>query len=110
MESQNVPTAESVKLGFLIRFQVKAGRETEVEEIMKHAVAKVRQEPGTITWFAFRFGGSEFGVIDSFYDEESRQAHWDASSKGIDQLSPFIVEGSVSINKIDIVAAKMNIF
>jgi len=108
MGSQNVlQTGEVVKLGFLIRFQAKAGKETELEQMMKKAMTKIQQEPGTITWFAFRFGQSEFGVIDSFYDEESREIHWEAGSKGIEQLLPFIVEGSISVNKVDIVAAKM---
>ena len=108
MDGQNVlQTGEVVKLGFLIRFQAKAGKESELEEFMKTAMVKVRQEPGTVTWFAFRFGQSEFGVIDSFYNEEARQAHWEAGSKGLELLTPFIVEGSISINKVDIIAAKM---
>lgn len=108
MDVQNIlQTREEVKLGFLVRFQAKAGKESELEEFMKTAMVKVRQEPGTITWFAFRFGQSEFGVIDSFYDEEARQAHWEAGSKGLALLTPFIVEGSISINKVDFIAAKL---
>jgi len=106
MDLQNVSQAcKDVKLGFLVRFQALAGKENDLEEIMKKAIPKIRQEPGTVTWFAFRFGQSEFGVIDSFYDEDAREAHWEAGSKALEQLQPFIVEGSLSINKVDIIAA-----
>jgi quinol monooxygenase YgiN len=108
MDVQNVlQTGKEVKFGFLIRFQAKAGKESELEEFMQKAIPKIRQEPGTVTWFAFRFGQSEFGVVDSFYDEEARQAHWEAGSKGLEQLKPFLVEESISINKIDLIAAKL---
>lgn len=108
MDLQNVSqTGKVVKYGFLIRFQAKAGKENELEALMKNAVAHVRQEPGTITWFAFRFGQSEFGVIDSFYDEQAREAHWEAGNKGLSQLQPLILEESISVNKVDFFAAKM---
>jgi quinol monooxygenase YgiN len=108
MDAQNVSQAgETVKYGFLIRCQAKPGKEAELEQLMKNAIARIRQEPGTVTWFAFRFGQSEFGVLDSFYDEEGREAHWEASSGSLDHLQPLIVEGSISVSKIDIVAAKL---
>ena len=108
MDLQNVPSmGETVKYGFLVRCRAIAGKEAELEQVMKNAVAKVGQEVGTITWIAFRFGQSEFGVMDSFYDEAAREVHWEAGSKALDQLGHLVVEGTMSIEKLDIVAAKV---
>jgi len=99
---------EVIKLGFLIRFQAKEGKENELEQAMKKALSKVQEETGTITWFAFRFAQSEFGVIDTFYDEEARQIHWEAGKNAVEEhLQSLIVKESLSVNKIDIVAAKL---
>ena len=33
------------------------------------------QEPGTVSWFAFRVDTQTFGIFDSFADASGRQAH-----------------------------------
>ena len=35
----------------------------------------MQEEPGTVRWFAVRFGPSEFGIFDAFPDDDARQAH-----------------------------------
>jgi quinol monooxygenase YgiN len=35
----------------------------------------VNDEPGTVAWFAVRFGPSSFGIFDAFPDDATRQAH-----------------------------------
>lgn len=64
-----------VHLGLLVRLEAKPGEDPDVEEFLRAALPLVRQEPGTTAWFGVRFGRSEYGIIDFFPDEASREAH-----------------------------------
>jgi quinol monooxygenase YgiN len=64
-----------VKVGLFVRLRAKAGRETEVEKLLKSGLAIVQEEAGTPLWFALRFDGSTFGIFDAFADDSARQAH-----------------------------------
>lgn len=68
-----------VTQGLIARFESKAGKDDEVEEFLKSELPLARDEPGTTAWFAVRFGRSEYGIIDFFPDEASRQAYMDGA-------------------------------
>lgn len=51
------------------------GKESEVEAFLKSAQPLVLQEPGTTTWYALKLGPSNFGIFDTFADENGRNAH-----------------------------------
>jgi quinol monooxygenase YgiN len=63
------------KLALLARLEVKPGKEQEVAEFIKGALALAQAETGTIRWYALQLGPSTFGVFDTFEEEEGRQAH-----------------------------------
>ena len=63
------------KLALLARVEAKPGKEAEVENFLKGAVALAQQEPGTIRWYALKLGPSTFGIFDTFKDEAGRTAH-----------------------------------
>ena len=63
------------KIALLARLEAKPGKEQEVADFIKGAVALARQETGTIRWYALQLGPSTFGVFDTFANEEGRQAH-----------------------------------
>lgn len=63
------------KLGLLARLEAKPGKEQEVLELLTGAQSLVAEETGTITWFAFKIGPSTFGIFDTFYDADGRNAH-----------------------------------
>lgn len=63
------------QLALLARLEAKQGKEQEVAEFIKGALALAQQETGTIRWYALQIGPSTFGVFDTFADEEGRQAH-----------------------------------
>jgi quinol monooxygenase YgiN len=59
----------------LARLEAKPGKETEVREFIRGALALAQNEPMTIRWYALQLGPSTFGVFDTFAGEEGRQAH-----------------------------------
>ncbi|GHO65236.1 hypothetical protein KSC_041280 [Ktedonobacter sp. SOSP1-52] len=97
-----------VTVGFLIRYEAKPGKEADVERVLKEGLAAVQEEPATTAWFAFRLGSSTFGVFDAFPDEEGRLTHFNARAAQLQALaSELFVEGSLIMEKIDILAAKL---
>ncbi len=55
--------------------EAKPGKEAEVEEFLKSAQPMAEGESGTTTWYALKIGPSQYGIFDTFADEESRKAH-----------------------------------
>ena len=64
-----------VTVGLLVRLYAKPGREQELEEFLQSARPLVENEPGTIAWFALKFGPFSFGIFDAFPDDAARRAH-----------------------------------
>lgn len=101
-------TTETVRVGFLARFEVRPGKEAEVEQGLKRTLLAVQELPQTVGWFAFRLGPSTFGTFDLFADEAGRQVHRSARLPRIQEIaSQLFVEGSLVIEEIDILAAKI---
>lgn len=97
-----------VTLGYLIRFEAKPGKEADIERALKAALSAIQEEPGTTAWFALRLGPSTYGISDAFPDEEGRQAHYNARFAQLQELaSSLFVEGSLVMEPVDILAAKL---
>lgn len=95
------------KLGLLVRLEAKAGKEKNVEEFIAGALPLANEEPGTITWYAFRIDSSTFGIFDTFSDEEGREAHLGGKiAKALMENAPELLATEPSIEKIDVLAAK----
>lgn len=93
-------------LALFARLEAKAGKEKEVENLLRSALAIVQEEPGTTTWYAFRIGPTTFGIFDAFPDEASRQAH--LTGKVVDALNANagLFAKPPQIDKLDILATK----
>ncbi|MSW72322.1 MAG: antibiotic biosynthesis monooxygenase, partial [Actinobacteria bacterium] len=52
----------------LVRVEAQPGKEDEVADFLRDGLAVVQDEPGTVVWFAVRFGPSSFGIFDAFPD------------------------------------------
>ncbi len=96
-----------VTVGFLIRYEAKPGKEPDVERSLKAALATIQEEPATTAWFAIRLGPSTFGVFDVFPDEEGRLAHYNADIAQLEKKASDLVEHSLVIQKVDVLAAKL---
>ncbi|HEY4057334.1 MAG TPA: antibiotic biosynthesis monooxygenase [Kofleriaceae bacterium] len=66
-----------MKFGILALLEAKPGKETEVADLLKSALALAREEKQTVTWYAFQSGPRSFGIYDTFADEAGRKAHLD---------------------------------
>jgi quinol monooxygenase YgiN len=62
-------------VGLLVRLEAKPERPDDVAAFLAGALDLVREESGTVTWFAIRLGPTTFGIFDTFRDERGRQAH-----------------------------------
>jgi hypothetical protein len=83
------------------------GKEGELPDFLTQARSIVIEEPGTIAWFAIRFGPSTFGVYDVFPDDEARDAHL---AGGVGQAlgpSTGVLFVEPHIEKVDILADKV---
>ena len=93
-------------LALLGRLEAKPGKEKEVENLLRSALAIVQDERGTTTWYAFRIGPTTFGIFDAFPDESGRQAH--LTGRVVDALNAkaALFAKPPQIDKLDILASK----
>jgi quinol monooxygenase YgiN len=98
----------TVTVGFLSRFEAKSGKEAEIEPVLNGTLLAVQQLPATTAWFGFRQGPSTFGTLDLFLDEAGRQTHYHARWPQLQaRASQMFVEGSLVIEKVDVLLAKL---
>lgn len=96
------------KLGLLVTLEAKPGKEDEVEQFLRGALPLVRNEPGTVSWYAIRLGNSKFGIFDTFEDEAGRKAH--VSGKVAEALfakASELFSEAPKIEQLDILAEKL---
>jgi quinol monooxygenase YgiN len=63
------------KFALFAPLEAKPGQEEALAAFLKQGEAMSREEAGTVTWYAIRFGPSSFAIFDTFDDEAGRQAH-----------------------------------
>ena len=80
----------------------------ELEAFLKSALPMAREEAGTVAWFAFHFGGKEYGIFDVFADETDRQAHLDGriATALMTQASALLAKPP-EIQTLDVIAHKL---
>ena len=97
----------SKKLGFFLRVEAKAGKEKDVENLFTSAVQLAMEEGDTLTWYAFRFNHSTFGIFDTFQNEEGRQAHLNGKiAQALMANAAELLAAAPKFEPIDILAAK----
>jgi quinol monooxygenase YgiN len=91
-----------------VRLEAKKGKEAEVEQFLKGGLAIVEQEPATTAWFAIKMGPTTFGIFDAFPDEAGREAHLSGRvAAALMAKAGELLAEPPSINKIDVIAAKL---
>ena len=100
-------TPGNVTLGILALLEAKPGREAEVAAFLEGGRAIVQDEPGTVTWYAFRTGATTFGIFDTFETEEARQAHLNGRiPAALGQVADDLLASPPDIRPVDLLAAK----
>jgi quinol monooxygenase YgiN len=64
-----------VKFALYGSLKARPGKEAEVEAFLKQGAEMVRNEPGTVTWYAIQEDDGQYGIFDTFETEEARDAH-----------------------------------
>ena len=100
--------SKSVRVALWVRLEAKPGKENEVAEFLKGGLSLVEQEPGTVTWYAINLGPGIFGIFDTFADNSGRDAHLAGRvAEALMAKAPDLLAKAPSIDKIDIIAAKI---
>jgi quinol monooxygenase YgiN len=93
--------------GILAILEAKPGKETEVAAFLQSARPLVLQEVGTSTWFAFQTGPASFGIFDTFFDEQARNAHLTGEvAKALFAKAEELFAGEPQIKMADLLATK----
>ena len=98
-----------VHVALSVKLQARPGKELDVENFLKEGLAIVREETGTIAWFAIRMGPSTFGIFDAFQDETGRQAPLSGKvAAALMASAADLLAEAPKIEKIDVLAAKLS--
>lgn len=96
------------KLAIWAEVEAKPGKEQAVADFLKSAQALAEKEQGTITWYAVKLGGANFGIFDTFADEKGRDAHLNGEiAKALFAKAQELLVREPKVHKIDILAAKI---
>jgi len=97
----------TVTVGLLVQLQAKPGKEDELASFLEAGRPLAMQEPGTVTWYAFRTGPSGFGIFDTFETEDGRQAHLAGEiAKALGEVASDLLARGPEITSVDVLAAK----
>ena len=60
-----------------------------------------------MTWYAYRITETQFGIFDTFFDDEARRAHLSREvAQALGKISEDLLERPPGIDEIDILASK----
>jgi len=87
--------------------EAKPEKAEEVAEFLESALPMAEDEDGTTTWFAVRFDETNFGIFDTFPDEDGRRAHLDGDIAAalFDRADELLV-AEPTVERADVLAAK----
>jgi quinol monooxygenase YgiN len=97
-----------VTTGLIVRLTAKAGKVDELAAFLRDALPLVQDEPDTVAWLAVKIGGASFAIIDTFPDEQGRQAHLDGPvAAALLTRAGELLEAQPQIEYVDVLAAKL---
>jgi quinol monooxygenase YgiN len=102
----NTVEATKVTKALLVRVRAKDGKEADVEAFLNQGLSLVGEEPGTVRWFAVRFGPSEFGIFDAFPDDAARRTHLEGPvGKALGEITGELID-EPTIEELDVLFEK----
>jgi hypothetical protein len=96
-----------VTKALLVRLEALPGKEADLADFLIGAQSIVTAEPGTVAWFALRFGPSSFGIYDVFPDDEARDAHLAGGVGRALGPNTGVLFSEPQVEKIDLIADKL---
>ena len=96
-----------VKYALLARVEAKPGKEADVEQFLKNALALAQAEQDTVSWYALKMGPATFGIFDTFNEEEGREAHLAGKiAAALMEHAGELLSAPPQIEKVDLLAVK----
>jgi quinol monooxygenase YgiN len=94
--------------GLLVRLHAQSGKDQQVAKLLRSALPMVEEERDTTAWFAFRFGRGDYGIFDTFPDDEAREAHLNGPvAQGLLRHSDELLDSPIRIKKVRVLADKL---
>jgi quinol monooxygenase YgiN len=95
------------RISIWAQLEAKPGKEKEVEEFLKSALALAEREAGTLSWYAIKMGPGKYGIFDTFADENGRNAHLNGEiAKALFAKAGELLAKAPEIAKPEILAVK----
>jgi quinol monooxygenase YgiN len=96
------------KFALYAELKAKAGKEAEVEALLKQGAEMAKKEAGTVHWYGFKEDkGGVFGIFDTFNDEAGRDAHLNGEiAKALMAKAGELFSETPKIHKINLIAEK----
>jgi len=89
------------------QLEAKPGKERELEEFLKSAQPLAEREPETVSWYAIKMGTGRYGIIDTFADENGRNAHLNGEiAKALFAKAKDVLATPPEISKPEVLAVK----
>lgn len=97
----------SIDRGLLALLEAKPGKADELAAFLEQGRALAAEEPGTVTWYAFKLSDTTYGIFDTFNDEDGRQAHLDGQiPAALAEVGPDLLATDPDIRMVDVIAVK----
>ena len=97
----------AVKLGLLVLLEAKPAKGDDLASFLESGRALAAAEEGTVTWYAFKIGDTNYGIFDTFETEDARQAHINGEiPKALADISADVLATAPDIRPIDLLAVK----
>jgi quinol monooxygenase YgiN len=94
------------KFASLVRLDVKAGKEREVEALLQSALSLVSAEAGIRAWFALKIGPRVYGIFDAFDHESDLKAYLAGPvAKVLMQRTSELLSRPPMVEKVEILAS-----
>jgi len=94
-----------LKKGIFATLVAKPGKESEVEDFLRKAKILVKDEPGTMTWYAVKVGPLHYAIFDTFKNDSGRQTHLHGKiAQALVENAPELFSETPVIDICDIIA------
>jgi quinol monooxygenase YgiN len=97
----------TVKFALLVLLEAKPGKGADLGKFLEAGRALAAAENGTVTWYALKISGTEYGIFDSFESEDARQAHLNGEiPKALARVVPDLLAKAPEIRAVEVIAVK----
>ncbi len=94
--------------GLLVRLEARHGMEQELEAFLNAAQVQAQEETGTAAWYAWKYGGDEYGIFDIFAGKEERDVHLHGPiAQALSKEADALLTHPPEIHLLDVLSSKL---